>query len=158
MSEIKDIKFISPKPVLEVAKAGKIPVPKGREKLFIVYGVANGLIAKPSQYDADQHAICGRFEAIRASDQQRFSSQQLYLPGDAHDVVVNALKPNSDTGLIPELQLAFEVGYEPADTKTGYGFYCNPVLDTKAQDALADTRRQVDAMLGKLLPAPKGGK
>lgn len=158
MAETKDVKFIAPKPVLEIAKAGKIPVPKAREKLFIVFGVANGLLAKPSQYDADQMAICGRFEAIRASDQQRFQSMQLYLPGDSHEVIVNALKPNADTGLIPELQIAFEVGYEPGDTKTGYQFYCNPVLDTKAQDLLADTRRQVDALLGKLLPAPKGGK
>lgn len=155
MSETKDLKFIAPKPVLEVAKAGKIPVPKAREKLFIVYGVANGLVPKPSQYDADQQVICGRFEAIRASDQQRFSSQQLYLPGDSHERIVAALAPNQDTGLIPELQIAFEVGYEPGDTKTGYSFYCNPVLDTKAQDLLADTRRTVDGMLAKLLPAPK---
>lgn len=158
MSETKDLKFIAPKPILEVSKAGKIPVPKAREKLFIVYGVANGLVPKPSQYDADQQVICGRFEAIRVTDQQRFSSQQLYLPGDAHERIVAALTPNQDTGLIPELQIAFEVGYEPGDTKTGYQFYCNPVLDTKAQDLLADTRRTVDGMLAKLLPAPKAGK
>jgi hypothetical protein len=155
MAEIKEVKFISPKPVLEIAKAGKIPVPKAREKLFIVYGVANGLIAKPSQYDADQMGITGRFEAIRASDQQRFSAHQLYLPGDSHDILVNALKPNLDSGLIPELRIAFEIGYEPGDTKTGYQFYCNPVLDTQTQDALAETRKQVDGMLAKLLPAPK---
>lgn len=158
MSDPINLKSITPKAVLEIAKTAKVPVPKAAETLYVVFGVANGLMVKPSAFDADQQVICGRFEAVRAKDQQRFNAMQLYLPGDSHDVIVNALKPNADTGLIPELQLAFKIGYRPEETPTGYAWTCEPVLDTRAQDLLADTRRQVDAMLGKLLPAPKAAK
>lgn len=152
----KVIKKITPKDVMELGRGAKLPKPESQTKLYIVYGVANGLVSKPTAFDADQFAIAGRFEAIRASDQQRFSAEYLYLPGDAHDRVVTMLKPNLDTGLIPEFQLAFDIGYAPnADSPTGYTFSCSPVLDTKAQDLLADTRKTIDGMLAKLLPAPE---
>lgn len=154
MSEVIIVKSITPKNIMQLKRGEKLPMPKAPTKLYVVYGAANGLVAKPTNFDADQFAIAGRFEAVRASDRQTFSSEYLYLPGDAHDRIVTALNPNKDTGLIPELTLAFEVGYGPGESPTGYVFTCSPVLDTKAQDALADARKQVSGMLAKLLPPP----
>lgn len=154
-SEVKQVKSITPKMILELGRGAKLAKPEKPEKLYIVFGVATGLVPKPTAFDADQFAIAGRFEAIRAKDQQRFAAEYLYLPGDKHDQVVNLMQPNKDTGLLPEFELAFEIGYAPnADSPTGYVFSCSPVLDTKVQDKLADTRRQVESMLGKLLPPP----
>lgn len=154
MSDVKILRKITARDVMELGK-NKMPVPTEFTPLYVVYGVCTGLVAKPTQFDSDSYAIVGRFEAVRAKDHARFSSEQLYLPGDKHDYVVGLMQPNKDTGLIPEYQIAFNIGYGPDDkSAAGYVYTCSPVLDTKVQDALADTRKQVDAMLGKLLPAP----
>lgn len=154
MSETKFVKKITASSVMELKKLEKLPMPKAHTPLYLVYGAANGLVHKPTQFDQDSYAIAGRFEAIRASDHQRFSAEYLYLPGDAHERIVTALKPNPDSGLIPELQIGFNIGYAPGESPTGYVFTCSAVLDTKSQDLLADTRLQVAGMLSKLLPAP----
>ncbi len=155
MSDIKIVKKITASTVMELKKTEKLPVPKTQTPLYVVYGAANGLVHKPTAYDVDSYAIAGRFEAIRASDHQRFSAEYLYLPGDAHDRIVTALQPNKETGLMPELQIAFNIGYGPGESPTGYVFTCSSVIDTKAQDLLADTRLQVAGMLAKLLPPPQ---
>lgn len=148
------VKKITPSQVMQLKRGEKLPKPDKPTPLYVVYGAANGLVHKPTAFDQDQYAIAGRFEAIRATDHQPFSAEYLYLPGDAHDRLVTALRPNAETGLIPELQIAFNVGYGPGDSPTGYVFTCSAVLDTKAQDLLADTRKQVAGMLKNLLPPP----
>lgn len=152
--ETKVIKKITPSTVMELQRGAKLPKPEKATPLYVVYGAANGLVLKPTAFDSDQYAIAGRFEAIRATDHQTFSAEYMYLPGDAHDRLVTALQPNKETGLIPELQIAFNIGYAPGESPTGYVFSCSAVLDTRAQDLLADTRKQVGAMLKNLLPPP----
>lgn len=158
--EVKNVKSITPKAVLELGRTGKLPIPTKQEQLYIVYGAANGLVHKPTPFDADQYAIAGRFEAIRSADRQQFAGEYVYLPGDAHGRVVQLLQPNKDTGaMIGDAQIAFEIGYGPdADSPTKYKFYCKPILDATTQDLLSQTRNAISGKLQALLPAPTPAK
>lgn len=133
----------------------KLKAPTVTTDLFLVYGVATQAVNKPTQYSAEQMVIYGRFEALRVSDRAKFSSMTLYLPEPVQSQIAAMLMPNTETGELPQVEIAFKVSYSPSKkAATGYTFTVEPVLDTKTQDALAAQRNAVDKMLDKLLPAP----
>jgi len=149
------LKKITAKDVMEVEKGKLLQVPDKHTQLFVVYGVVTASLKKPSKHDANQMLLMGRFKAVRASDRQEFTSQQLYLPDrDYQNQLATANCPDRETGEVNEISLAFNVGYKAGASPTGYVFTCEPVIDYKVQDALADVEKQIN--FDKVLPALAG--
>jgi hypothetical protein len=126
--------------------------PKGEEKLRVpdkymlllyVYGAVASAIVKPSKFDENQQVLIGRFEAVRVSDNQKFTSEQLYLPNkDYQTQLANACQPSAD-GVVNEPEFGFMIGYMAGNSPTGYVFSCEPLTDTRIQDRLANVRKLV---------------
>ncbi len=134
----------------------KLPAPEKTETLFIVMGVVTQAIIKPTQYNEGQFVLYGRFEAIRARDGVRFSSDTLYLPEPMQTRIGEAVnKVNPVTGEVPTLEVALKVSYTPSTKSAmGYTYLAEQVLDITEQDRLSQVRTRVNAMLTNLLPAP----
>lgn len=151
MNKSEPLKKLTPGTVMGVKKDDRLPVPESHTVLYTVYGVVTGVIDKPTQHNKNQKLLMGRFEAVRASDRQTYTSLQLYLPDNNYQEQLAAACRNKDTGEISEISCAFLIGYKAGASPTGYVWTVEPVLDTKAQDALADVRKMMP--FDKILPA-----
>lgn len=121
----------------------KLRVPETHTLLLYVYGVVTAAVTKPSKFDEHQRLLIGRFEAVRVSDGQKFTGEQLYLPNrDYQNALADACKPN-DQGVVSEPEFGYMVGYMAGASPTGYVFSCEPLTDTRAQDRLASVRKLV---------------
>lgn len=144
----------------------KLKVPSEPTKLCYIYGAVTGAVIKPSKFDDKQQMLMGRFEGVRVSDRQVFTSERLYLPDNDHQNALAALcGPDEKTGEIREPEFALMIGYR-ADGKspTGYVFTVESITDTRAQDRLASVRQQLSStkLLERFnlpaLPDQSGGK
>lgn len=148
------LKKIAVKEVMETPKGQNLAIPEAgaHVQLFVVYGVVTASIKKPSKHDPNQMLLMGRFKAVRASDRKEFSAEQLYLPDrDYQNQLAAANCPDRSTGEVNEISVAYNIGYKAGASPTGYVFTCQPVIDYKVQDALADVEKQIN--FDKVLPA-----
>lgn len=158
------IRKMTPATVLEVGRGGKLPKPSKLTALYVVYGVAEQAVVKPTAFDDVQKVIYGKFEAIRPDlaigdnfkrESAKYTSDTLYLPEPYHTRIVGGLEPNKDTGEVRAVEFALKVSYKPnSDSPTGYEFVVEPVMPDANQDKMAAVRARVDGVIAKALPAP----
>lgn len=152
--------------VAEVIGKDVLKTPPAKHELlcYIIGAVTQG-VPKPTEYNADQILLLGRFEAVRLSDRQRFTAERLYLPdNDYQNQLAAAAKP-TDAGVVNEPEFGFMIGWKPqASSPTRYVFTCEPMTDTRVQDRLDNVRKLVTdgAILKRFnlpaLAAPKADK
>lgn len=121
----------------------KLKVPAEHTLLYYVYGAVASSVVKPSKFDDNAIVLIGRFEAVRISDNQKFTSEQLYLPNnDYQKSLAKACEPNAN-GEIQEPEFGFMIGFMAGNSPMGYVFSCEPLTDTRVQDRLANVRKLV---------------
>ncbi len=163
MSEPKALRKLTPATIMELGRKAKLPAPTEQTALYIVYGVAQDAQEKPTSFSDTQKVIYGKFVAIRASDQQKFTGDTLYLPEPYHTRIANAVSPppvvDKKTGVVnrtpsQDVEFALKVSYAPGESPTGYVFTVEDVVENRANDRLAQIAAGVESKLAKLLPAP----
>lgn len=151
------LKKITTKSVMEVERGNPLIAPTTHQSLFAVYGVVTGTAPAPTNFDKDGVVLIGRFKAVRGKDRKMFTSEKLFLPDSTYQKQLAAMIKPDENGEIHQVNFGFNVGYAPMPgSPTGYNFTCSPMLDVKAQDALAAIEDQLDLdkFLPKLLAAP----
>ncbi len=155
MSETKitKLKKITAKDVMGVDKFEK---PTAPVHLFTIYGAADSSRIKPTQYNDGQFVLSGRFKAIR-NDGEAFESLECYIPEPFQSKIGERLVPNKETGEVPPaLEFAFLVGIAPSKKGAlGYTWTCEPMMDEKTVDALANVERLIAGKIPKALPKPE---
>ncbi len=124
--------------------------------LFTIYGAADSSRIKPTQYNDGQFVLSGRFKAIR-NDGEAFESLECYIPEPFQSKIGERLVPNKETGEVPPaLEFAFLVGIAPSKKGAlGYTWTCEPMMDEKTVDALANVERLIAGKIPKALPKPE---
>lgn len=150
------LKKITAKDVMGVDRFEK---PTANVHLFTVYGACDSTQVKPTQYNADQYVLHGRFRVIR-NDGAKFDSLQCYLPEPFQTKVAERVIPNKDTGEIPPAcEFAFLIGIAPSKKGAmGYTFTCEPMMDERTQDALAAVEKLILPKVPKAIAAPVAEK
>lgn len=157
MSDVTPLKKMSPATVMEMPRGEKMPPPLVPTGLCAIYGVVSGTAPSKTQFDANGVVLIGRFEAVRAKDRKRFTSEKLYLPDQTYQKQLAAAVKPDDNGEVHPVRFGFNIGFSPMPSSpTGYNFTCEPMLDVKEQDALNEVRHQIDLdkFLPKLIAAP----
>jgi len=122
----------------------KLTVPDKHTLLMYVMGAVADALDKPTKFNAKQKMLVGRFEAVRISDRQSFSSSNLYLPDNNYqEALAKAVADGRANGEIVEPEFAFMIGYQAGSSPTGYVWSCEPLTDTRVQDRLANVRKLV---------------
>lgn len=117
-------------------------LPKEHTLLCYIYGAVTAGVQKGTKFKGDQKLLIGRFEGIRISDNQQFTSERLYLPdNDYQEQLTKACEVTAD-GEAREIEFAFMIGWRPqSSSPTGYVYSCEPMTDTRAQDRLSNVRK-----------------
>lgn len=140
MSQVVMLKKMTAKTVLGT----KVKAPEAPEKLYTIYGVANGVKKGESQF-GPWTMLTGNFEAVH--DGKRYVSTVCALPQPMHDLIIDAvLKGTGD------VQYACDVMLHPADNAYGYEYFANPLVEQSENDPLAALREKV-GMLALDAPA-----
>lgn len=152
-SKVTKLKKITAKDVMGVERFAK---PDAATHLFTVYGACDSSRVKPTQYNDGQYVLSGRFEVVR-NDGERFEALELYLPEPFQTKLGERVQPNKETGEIPPaVEFAFMVGIAPSKKGAlGYTWTCEPMMDEKTVDALANVRRLIADKIPKALPKPE---
>lgn len=152
MSEVTKLKKITAKEVMGVERFDKPTAPVHQ---FTVYGAANQARVKPTQYNDTQYVLSGRFKVVR-NDGAVFEALELYLPEPYQTQIGERLVPNKETGEIPPpIEFAFLIGIAPSKKGAlGYTWTCEPMMDEKTVDALANVERLIAGKIPKALPKP----
>lgn len=169
MSEI--LKKITTKDVLGDDFKPATEAEKGPQRLYLVIGVASAVIPDETNY-GQYYRYIGSFEAERLSDKVKFSSGVCILPEPIGTMVGSQLlevvkpedvseetsednKGNKKTRKrykVPSAQFAFVIGIKPSKKGgRGYEWTCEPIVQPRESDALADLRKVVDTGM-KALP------
>lgn len=152
MAEVIKLKKITAKDVMGVERFDK---PTAPTHMFTVYGACDASRIKPTQYNDAQFVLSGRFRAVR-NDGAQFEALELYLPEPFQTAIGERVQPNKDTGEIPHaIEFAFLVGIAPSKKGAlGYTWTCEPMMDEKTVDALANVERMIAGKIPKAIAAP----
>lgn len=122
----------------------KLIVPEKHTLLCYVIGAVADALLKPTKYNANQQLLVGRFEAVRISDRQQFSSANLYLPDNNYqNALAQSVIKGRENGEIVEPEFGFMIGYQAGNSPSGYVWTCEPLTDTRVQDRLSNVRKLV---------------
>lgn len=152
-SKVTKLKKITAKEIMGVERFNK---PDAPTHLFTVYGACDSSRIKATQYNDEQFVLSGRFKAIR-NDGETFESLELYLPEPFQTKIGERVQPNKETGEVPPaLEFAFLIGIAPSKKGAlGYTWTCEPMMDEKTVDALANVERLIAGKIPKALPKPE---
>ena len=146
---------------MEDGKKFKLAVPEEHTLLMYVIGAVGDYVLKPSQFNAEQKLLIGRFEATRLHDSQTFTSSHIYLPDDdAQEALCAAIESGRKNGEVIEPEFGYMIGYQAGKSPTGYVWTVEAMTDTRLQDRLGSVRKLIDTsgMLAKFnlpkLPPP----
>jgi hypothetical protein len=152
-SKVTKLKKITAKDVMGVERFQK---PETATHLFTVYGACDSSRVKGTQYNDGQFVLSGRFKAVR-NDGEVFESLELYLPEPFQTKIGERVQPNKETGEVPPaIEFAFLIGIAPSKKGAlGYTWTCEPMMDEKTVDALANVERLIAGKIPKALPKPE---
>jgi hypothetical protein len=108
--------------------------------LLRIYGVVSA-IEHGSSDKGSWTRLKGNFEAANLQTGETFMSGACFLPGIVSDLIANQFDPDGSLGA--EVQFAFDIGSEPADTATGYSYTVKPLVEPKQSSAIAEMKALV---------------
>lgn len=127
---------------------GTLPKPDKATPLFQLIGIAVGVKHGNSTY-GEWTAFTGDFEARSLYGEtagQSFRSGKLFTPSAVTPLLLTALATDTETGEIPKVQFALEIGYQPAKNPIGYEYTVRPLVKMSGADPLAALRVQLLAL------------
>lgn len=128
------------------------------KKLYTVYGMATG--TRQGKTDRGEWvSFKGQFEAIRADNQKRFVSGQVFLQPPFDDMLyaklLDAQSQDSKAGVQFAIQVSIVRPTKGKPSATGYEFRVVPVIESEESSPLALLRTQVLERIALPAPAPE---
>lgn len=128
--------------------------------LYTVFGTATGTRSGTSNY-GDWMAFTGEFEAVRASDGERYKSGEVILQEPGHTLLFNTLVELRKVDATGGVQFAFEIGKKTSqrwvDTNEGnsYEYTQKSIVNVVRNDPLAALRSAISSSLPKRIASDK---
>lgn len=124
---------------------------KGTVDLYTVYGIANGLVQRESDF-GPWTKLTGSFEAVRIKDGEVFNSGACFLPEPMNSMLAAQLSQTDKEGkrTTRAVEFSIMVSVKRTDTAIGYEYVAKSLVTLDQADPLAALREKTV----KALPAP----